>query len=87
MRAVAVAVVAATLAGQAVAQKYLALDIQGTHPAEVAAKRAKRATINAPLSNFIELYTINVTIGSPPQLLLLQLDTGSTDLWVDAVNR
>lgn len=81
------AVVAATLIGLAVAEKYVAFDIQGIHPAEAVARRVKRASINAPLSNFIELYTINATIGTPPQLVFLQLDTGSTDLWVDAVNR
>ncbi|RYP54593.1 hypothetical protein DL768_000653 [Monosporascus sp. mg162] len=29
------------------------------------------------------LYFVNVTLGTPPQQILLQLDTGSSDLWVN----
>lgn len=43
-------------------------------------------TINADITNFQVLYMINVTIGSPGQEIGLQLDTGSSDLWVPAQN-
>lgn len=38
-------------------------------------------TINAGLSNELLLYLINVTVGTPPQPISLQLDTGSSDIW------
>lgn len=39
-------------------------------------------TVNADITNFYILYMINVTIGSNNQELGLQLDTGSSDLWL-----
>ncbi|KAK5102046.1 hypothetical protein LTS08_004506 [Lithohypha guttulata] len=41
-------------------------------------------TINADITNFQILYMINITIGTPGQGIGLQLDTGSSDLWVAA---
>lgn len=32
------------------------------------------------------LYVANFSVGRPPQQLLLQLDTGSSDLWVPAAD-
>jgi len=48
-------------------------------------RRAK--TVNAELTNELLLYFINVTIGTPPQgPFSLQLDTGSSDIWLPATD-
>lgn len=46
-------------------------------------RRAK--TVEAGITNEQILYLINITIGDPPQDFSLQLDTGSSDTWVPAV--
>lgn len=48
--------------------------------------RRQDGTFKANLDNYAVLYIINVTIGTPPQEFNLQLDTGSSDLWVPAVD-
>ena len=45
----------------------------------------RQNTVQADISNEEVLYLINVTIGSPPQRFALQLDTGSSDIWVPSV--
>lgn len=42
----------------------------------------KRSTITATLSNGVALYYTNVTVGTPGQPFQLQIDTGSSDVWI-----
>jgi hypothetical protein len=43
---------------------------------------ARRAsTVQTDITNELLLYFINITVGTPPQPLSLQLDTGSSDIW------
>ncbi|KAL9048935.1 MAG: hypothetical protein Q9162_007476 [Coniocarpon cinnabarinum] len=50
------------------------------------ARRSKRATITEALGNAQELYFANVSVGSTGQLLQLQIDTGSSDVWMTDVH-
>lgn len=45
--------------------------------------RRRSGTISAALANEETLYFANVSIGTPAQTLALQIDTGSSDLWVN----
>lgn len=76
-------------AANADALRTVQFDIGKRHPSEIvgdrmkeAAANEKRATINAPIGNALELYYINVSVGTPGQNLQLQLDTGSSDVWM-----
>ncbi|KAF5016793.1 hypothetical protein F66182_11410 [Fusarium sp. NRRL 66182] len=58
-------------------------NIEGRHPRPYLARRAK-TTYEEIISNDISRggYFTEVTVGNPPQNITLQLDTGSSDVWV-----
>lgn len=45
-------------------------------------KRSEGVAVASPIDSYDDAYTIPVSIGTPPQVLQLDLDTGSSDLWV-----
>lgn len=49
-------------------------------------KRSRQKVVSEALGNARTqgLYYANITIGSPPQQLSLQVDTGSSDVWLPA---
>jgi hypothetical protein len=50
--------------------------------------RARAQSVQATLFNAQSdlLYLVNITVGTPPQALQLQIDTGSSDIWLPWVN-
>jgi hypothetical protein len=48
-------------------------------------KRAGK-TVQVDLGNAVQqgLYFANISVGTPPQMLMVQIDTGSSDVWVPA---
>ena len=49
-------------------------------------RKRQADTITTEISNFGLLYLINVTVGTPSQEFSLQLDTGSSDLWIPSAD-
>jgi len=47
-------------------------------------RRKRDANVAVTLDNSQVLYSANVSVGTPPQNLILQLDTGSSDIWLPA---
>lgn len=68
--------------------KVFGLDFQkGIRPASETNKlRRRQSSVEADITNAEIYYQINVTIGSPPQPFGLQLDTGSSDIWIPAID-
>jgi hypothetical protein len=86
MKELAVAIMLAILPG-VYGQGTLKLDIQREMGVQRLRPRAQGSTDVSLLNNLTEgVYVATVTVGTPPQTLKLQVDTGSSDTWVPASN-
>lgn len=69
--------------------RVLGLDIQRRHvadPVEHDQLRRRAGTVQQTLDNLETLYFANGSLGTPSQNFRLHIDTGSSDLWVNAKN-
>ncbi|KAF2878358.1 aspartic peptidase domain-containing protein [Massariosphaeria phaeospora] len=69
--------------------KVVGLDIQRRHVANPITHdrlRKRQKTVQQTLDNLETLYFANATLGTPEQNFRLHIDTGSSDLWVNAAN-
>jgi Eukaryotic aspartyl protease len=68
--------------------KTVGLDIQRRHSIDSVkhdgARHLSRRQVSQTLDNLQSLYFANITLGTPPQVLRMQLDTGSSDLWCNS---
>lgn len=67
-----------------VASAFVQLNIHKINTPKSLAKRDLDALAlhELPLQNAISFYQTELSIGTPPQLITVQLDTGSSDLWI-----
>ncbi|KAI9717114.1 MAG: hypothetical protein M1828_007447 [Chrysothrix sp. TS-e1954] len=70
------------LTATVVSQKVMPLNLRRNNHRVDLPRKLKRATVSEPIGNAQSLYYANVTVGTPPQMIQLQLDTGSSDVWV-----
>ena len=68
----------------ATAQNVVSFDIGKRNKPLPHPTKSKRDTVTAKLGNANYLYYANITVGSPGQLLQLQIDSGSSDVWMTA---
>lgn len=70
--------------------RVLGLDIQRRNVSPLNHDRSRRrkrsGTVTQSLDNQETLYFANITLGTPGQSLRMHIDTGSSDLWVNAAN-
>lgn len=74
--------IVSTLLTGATALKVVQYDIRHSRSTRSLSKRDD-GSIDSVIDNEIAKYTLNLTIGTPPQPFSLQLDTGSSDIWVN----
>ncbi|KAI9671061.1 MAG: hypothetical protein M1831_005146 [Alyxoria varia] len=71
-------------ASLATAQNVVTFDLGRRNIPPQHAPKIKRDTVAAKLGNANYLYYANITVGTPGQLLQLQIDSGSSDVWMTA---
>ena len=86
MRSSTIGLAAASIVAQTAAQKVVKFDIRANRPQQPQLVKRATSEYRGYLFNDVEngLYSIEVQIGTPGQPFSLQLDTGSTDVWVNA---
>ncbi|MCJ1385618.1 hypothetical protein MMC17_008741 [Xylographa soralifera] len=69
--------------GPALAPRVLGLDFERqSHPIEKLRRRGHTEIPFYPTNN-AWIYVVNVTVGTPPQNVSMQIDTGSSDFWIN----